>query len=329
MFEDLKRISNKHKNNKFKYYLEGYFRTYAPKFIFRCLLKKKLSAQKQFDPIYLQKRVDYYNRLNLVTELPNDSVALKDFKLPEKLKVYFLDAIEYTRFFPSYLKIKTLFGDITHVPEYPSITKSRPIMGDNANSVLLKLSKVRHYMFVKDAYAFDDKKNMLIGRSNAMQEHRIRFLNQYIDHPLCDVGQVNRDKNFHLIRNRVTIDEHLRFKFILCLEGNDVASNLKWVMSSNSIAVMPEPTFETWFMEGTLIPDFHYIRIKEDFSDLEERLIYYINHPEECKQIIANAQAYVQPFKNKKQEELLNLLVLKKYFEKTGQSLPQHIYKHR
>ena len=40
-----------------------------------------------------------------------------------------------------------------------------------------------------------------------------------------------------------------KHKFILCIEGNDVASNLKWVMSSNSVAVMPKPKFESWFME--------------------------------------------------------------------------------
>ena len=39
-----------------------------------------------------------------------------------------------------------------------------------------------------------------------------------------------------------TIREHLDYKFIMALEGNDVASNLKWVMSSNSIAVMTRPT---------------------------------------------------------------------------------------
>lgn len=74
------------------------------------------------------------------------------------------------------------------------------------------------------------------------------------------------------------------YKFIMALEGNDVASNLKWVMSSNSIAVMPRPTCETWFMEGKLIPNYHYIEIKPDFTDLEERLKYYIEHPEEAQQ---------------------------------------------
>lgn len=59
-----------------------------------------------------------------------------------------------------------------------------------------------------------------------------------------------------------TIREHLDYKFIMAIEGNDVASNLKWVMSSNSLAVMPRPTCETWFMEGTLIPDYHYIEVR-------------------------------------------------------------------
>ena len=53
----------------------------------------------------------------------------------------------------------------------------------------------------------------------------------------------------------------------MCVEGVDVATNLKWVMSSNSIAVMPKPEIESWFMEKTLIPDFHYIEIKKDYSE--------------------------------------------------------------
>ncbi len=86
-------------------------------------------------------------------------------------------------------------------------------------------------------------------------------------------------------------------------------------MSSNSIAVMPRPKYETWFMEGTLIPDYHYICIKDDYSDLDEKLKYYIKHPEKAQNIIFHANQYVDQFKNKKQEKLISLLVLKKYFE--------------
>ena len=105
----------------------------------------------------------------------------------------------------------------------------------------------------------------------------------------------------------------------MAIEGNDVASNLKWIMSSQSIAVMPRPKYETWFMEGTLIPNHHYIEIKDDFSDLIERVNFYEQNPELAKNIIKNANEYVKQFKDKKREKLLGILVMKKYFEKTGQ----------
>jgi spore maturation protein CgeB len=104
----------------------------------------------------------------------------------------------------------------------------------------------------------------------------------------------------------------------MSLEGNDVASNLKWVMSSNCIAVSPRHTCETWFMEGTLKPNYHYIECKPDFSDLEERLQYYIDHPEEAEAIIQHAHEYIDQFRDLEREHLISLLVLKKYFEITN-----------
>jgi hypothetical protein len=98
-----------------------------------------------------------------------------------------------------------------------------------------------------------------------------------------------------------------------------VATNLKWVMSSNSLAVMPCPRYETWFMEGKLVPNYHYVEIKEDYSDLEDRLIYYIYHIEESFQIIENAHQYIAQFQDKKREDLISLLTLQKYFKQTKQ----------
>ena len=103
------------------------------------------------------------------------------------------------------------------------------------------------------------------------------------------------------------------------MEGNDVASNLKWVMSSNSLAVMTRPTCETWFMEGQLRPDYHYVEVKEDFSDFEDKLKYYIAHPEKAEEIIAHAHEYVSQFRDNKREELLQLMVMQRYFETSGQ----------
>ena len=71
-------------------------------------------------------------------------------------------------------------------------------------------------------------------------------------------------------------------------------------------------------MEGKLIPNYHYIEVKEDFSDLEERLQYYIDHPDEAEAIIRHAHKYVDQFRDKERESLISLLVLKKYFEITN-----------
>lgn len=316
---DIKRASLKHKNNKPAYYILNYLRQYLPSFFFRGKLEEKLRYIKNVDEEYVYARVNYYNKLVETIKLPDDAVQLSVFNLKEHRKTYFFDTYEYTRYFSPELKICPLFGDITHIPDVPSLTKSRPIAGDNANSVILKLDKIRHFLFLNDKNNFIDKKEMLVGRSKARQQHRIDFLNMYFDHPMCDIGQVNRDMNQRFIADRLTIEEHLKYKFILCLEGNDVASNLKWVMSSNSLAVMPKPKYETWFMEGSLIPNYHYVLIKDDYSDLEERLNYYIEHVDEALQIIRNAHQYIAQFRNKEQEDLISLLVLKKYFEKTGQ----------
>lgn len=89
-------------------------------------------------------------------------------------------------------------------------------------------------------------------------------------------------------------------------------------MSSNSVAVMPKPTYETWYMEGTLIPNVHYIEIKADYSDLEERLNYYIAHPEEAEEIVKQANGYCRKFQDQGKEDLIAVMVLSKYFEVTN-----------
>ncbi|GAQ49011.1 TPA: glycosyltransferase [Flavobacterium psychrophilum] len=91
-------------------------------------------------------------------------------------------------------------------------------------------------------------------------------------------------------------------------------------MSSNSIAVMPKPTCETWFMEAKLIPNFHYIEVNPDFSDLEVKIQYYLKHPEKALEIIKNANEYCAQFFDYKREKIISLLVMVKYFEKTNQS---------
>ena len=71
--------------------------------------------------------------------------------------------------------------------------------------------------------------------------------------------------------------------------------------------------------EGTLIPGYHYVEIRPDYSDLEERMRYYIEHPDEAEAIIAHAHEYVAQFRDRRREKIISLLVLQNYFRRTGQ----------
>ena len=310
------------KNPKFVYYFVNVCRQLMPKRLFRARLQRRLAIlSHRPDKDYILQRVDYYNKLQAGSRLPASAPRLGQHKMTGQ-KVYFYDTYEYTRWFPDNFQWGFCPGDIVYVPDYPSIVKSRPLLPDNANSVVMKLDKVRHFIFVHDKKPFTEKQDRVIFRGKVKgKPSRKRFMEMYFHHPMCDLGDVSKNTTDpeEWRTEKKTIREHLDYKFIMALEGNDVASNLKWVMSSNSIAVMPRPTCETWFMEGTLIPNYHYIEIKADFSDLEERLHYYMEHVDEAQEIIRHAHEYVSQFKDKKRERLISLLVLDKYFRVTGQ----------
>ena len=64
----------------------------------------------------------------------------------------------------------------------------------------------------------------------------------------------------------------------------------------------------------------HYIEISDDFSNAEQKIKYFIEHPNKVLKIIENAQAHVEQFKHAKREKLISLMVLDKYFSLSGQN---------
>lgn len=303
------------KQNKIWYYIKSYARFITPcsKAKDRIEYLKSLLTKEELQAV--EDRVNYYCKDISSDQNKTCNTYIKSLKKPKTPKSYYFDTYEYARFFCKNQPIDFMFGDVTEVPDTPSIVKSRPISEGNQNSVLLNLDKARHFVWVKNDKPFVQKKNLLIGRGAIFenQKNRIDFYQKYFEHPLCNLGQTNDFGNFGWKKPKISIKEHLDYKFILSLQGNDVATNLKWIMSSNSIAVMPRPTMETWFMEGKLEGGVHYIEILPDYSNLEEQLHFYIENPMECEKIIKNANEYCAKFFNQDKEDLCSLLVLEKY----------------
>lgn len=308
------------KNVKAAYYLRSYLRLLVPRFLCRWRLPRLLAQiESRPDRDYILKRVGYYCQLDTPVTLPTSAEPLKEaWKRVWGGGVYQQDTYEYTRFFPGENRWGFHPGDVTFVPEIPSVVKSRPLTEGNQNSVLLNLNKIRHFIFVQDGKSFEEKEFKVVFRGKiAGKQSRKEFMAKFFDNPLFDAGDVGKktDSPMAWRTPKMTISEHLDYQFIMAIEGNDVASNLKWVMSSNSLAVMPRPTCETWFMEGTLIPNYHYVEVASDFSDVEERVRYYHEHPEEAKEILTHAHEFVNQFKDKKREKLISLAVMDRYFK--------------
>ena len=109
--------------------------------------------------------------------------------------------------------------------------------------------------------------------------------------------------------------EFLRYKYILSVEGNDKDSGLNWKLNSNSVVMMPKPRVTSWLMESMLVAGYHYVLLKDDFSDLEDKLRWCNANQSACKQIVANANAFMAQFADRAREERLEIEVLKRYFE--------------
>ena len=306
------------RNNRLYYYLSGHLRRLYPKLLLNLDLDKLQNSIQNFNEKDMYDRLDYYCKIKDSFLLKNNIENLNEIKLSHG--TYSLDMFEYTRFFPQDCRLAYEFGDVTHVPDIPSMVKSRPVV-NNDNSILMKLDKVRHFYFANDTIKYEDKDNKIVWRGAAHQPHRVKFLEKFYGRSsLFDVGSFNKgNEESQYAASFMTINDQLKSRFILSIEGNDVATNTKWIMSSNSLCFMTKPKFETWFMEGRLKPNYHYVLVQDDYSDLEEKVQYYISNPVEAKNIISNANKYTAQFLDKKSEDWLNLKVLESYFKLSGQ----------
>ncbi|CAH1569181.1 glycosyl transferase family 90 [Vibrio rotiferianus] len=309
------------KDSKFPYYFSNALALLIPGFVYRMQAKRMLSSVSKVEQDYLLDRVAYYNKCNQAFSVDPNEESFAKISSFKKTKgwTYYFDIKQVVRYFSPDYSFNYLNGDVVHVPNVPSFIKSRPISDENQNSIVLKLNQVRHFKFVDDNMAYQDKKNMVAWRGVGFQPHRRKVIEAFYDHPRCNIGQTRPEEGQPWEKGFMSIEEQLQYKFLLCIEGNDVATNLKWAMSSNSLVIMSKPKYETWFMEGRLQAGIHYVEVKEDYSDLIEKMDYYLEHEQEALDIVANAHQWVEQFKDLKRERLISLMVTDKYFQLSEQ----------
>ncbi len=280
---------------------------YDPERVLRSLTSEDLRTAEE--------RAEYYCRRSLDG---NGSIAASELRFPRskpRHTGYFFPLRRLLNYFPQNLTFNYHFGDVYDDVDVPTLIKARPIGSQKAT--LLPLNAVRHFRFVvADETPWAEKLPMIVSRNEVHRKARVEFMDRWFGHERTDLGQVNASggRSELWLRERMTVDQQLGYKFVACIEGNDVATNLKWVMSSNSLPVMPRPTMETWFMEGLLQPGEHYVGLRDDYSDLLDKMDYYLSRPAEAEEMIRNNHAYVARFRNPRIELAAALLTLRRYF---------------
>jgi hypothetical protein len=188
--------------------------------------------------------------------------------------------------------------------------------------VVWKLSTPRHFGMLQDVYRLDTpwelKKDMAIFRGqltgsvdgydrhktpeqNCLTLRRCRLVYRHAGSALVDALLTStRDRipdsinNVTLVSRKVSLDYLLRYKGIVMLEGNDVASGLKWALLSQSVVLMPVPRHTSWAMEELLEPWVHYVPLNDDASDVEQKMRWVVDHDDLARRIAQRGSLWMQ-----------------------------------
>ena len=189
----------------------------------------------------------------------------------------------------------------------PLVAKARKI--NNSMVVVAPLNVQRHWSLPHmNDVEWRTKKPELVWRGTTTGSGlRKRYVDELsargYDVKFNSVCQGKHNWRTNPITNRtnmapsMSMDAMLRYKYLLVLEGNDVATGLKWAMKSNSVVVMPRPTKETWLLEGLLVPYVHYVPL-DDPRDVDTTVAWMKANDRACQKISANAGAWLRDIMN-------------------------------
>jgi len=260
---------------------------------------------------------------------------------PSGKTTYYQDMTRAIHYLPHLYKTTFLFYPHDRVEGFnvPTLVKSRPIYDYN-QSMLFNMNYLRHFADVynveENDMPYEEKRNVLVWRGadtgsgfnnnipyrpvsrQTLVESFWDYPGQEIDIGLSSVSvnskkypEQNPFKKY--IKPKMKMKDLLQNKFILSVEGNDVATNLKWILYSNSVAFCPPFTINSWILEENLQPWQHYIPIRHDFSDLPDKVEWAINHPEKCKSISRQSKEYIEQFLDIAKEKIVLDTILEEY----------------
>ena len=212
-------------------------------------------------------------------------------------------------------RIATVTGMPTNVRLF---AKSRLLVGPGPRAagqqrpVLLPLGMQRHFggahMQLDSYVPWARKRPSLVWRGSTTGWTTLRrdFVNGLANHPNLSRDDVDvrftsvvqgrhgwvRGRGAPPLAGDLSRMQLMGHRYVLSLEGNDVASDLKCLLGHNSVVVMPPPTAESWLLEGLLRPWVHYVPVRS-VAEVPAALAWMRTNEPACLRIVANANAWL------------------------------------
>lgn len=143
---------------------------------------------------------------------------------------------------------------------------------------------------------WEDKINAAVWRGGLSGEMlRIDTVKACLKIPNTDVKLIdnwprpeyNPEKTPELFAERIEAYDQCKYKAIFWIDGNCISSNVLWIFGSGSVPIIINET-EFWFKDK-LIPWVHFVPVKPDLSDLEEKVKWIFEHDDEASTIAEKA----------------------------------------
>lgn len=253
-----------------------------------------------YDKPILLNYEDYSRNNNFLNIHPNTS--------------YYLDVakILYITRRPHYIQC----GDSCYEGKGPVFVKVRT-EDPSHGGIIFNLDSRRHWddsmIDSTQKVPWDNKLNDIVWRgSDTGRGVRLNFVKKF--YKIFNIGFSNwvQDKfenpELYLdeyLKPKMSVDEMLRYKYLPVVDGNDKSSSLGWVLASNSVPLMPIPKYHSWICEKWLIPGVHYVEVKRDFSDLEEKIQWCRENDDRCMEIARNGTEFMLQFTNPRRENYI------------------------
>ena len=228
---------------------------------------------------------------------------------------------------PHFKKFRSATDNLESIISPTCVSPRRRILpsaqaDDIMQPIVWKLASHRHYSQLPSVSKYDTpwplKKDMAIFRGqltgalesfdkkksaqdNCDNMVRCQLVQQHSNSSLVDAKLTTTRKRLpevlggvKLVSPKVSIKFQMEYKGLIMLEGNDVASGLKWALLSQSVVLMPKPKHTSWAMEERLEPWVHYVPLNDKATDVEEKVQWIIENDEKAQRISKRASLWIE-----------------------------------